>query len=226
MNLSDERAKPAWYLSRLPKSLGALLFLLLVLIVSGCGDDNSGPTVSATQTADAIFMDDLNKRQAIDATARSADPPLTPVPTAEADACDLLTKEEVNAAIGKPMEPVTMGSGRCIYQGEAEYLMVSVYAGMTEDDAKMLFNSKWLNPNIPSGLQFAENIYRRERVIEGLGDEAFVAKNNERSATVRRAAFVRQGSKMFFVQWLTTVKDKDISQVTEDFARKILPRIK
>jgi hypothetical protein len=122
------------------------------------------------------------------------------------------------------MKQMTSASGRCLYQGEAEYVTVTTYEGMSEADAKKVFDLKWMSPSMPSGTQGVETVYARERDVNDLGDEAFVT-NSPRSAVPRSAAFVRQGSKFFIVQWTSSQADKDFSHIVEDLARKVLSRL-
>jgi hypothetical protein len=227
MNLPGDYATLAGQPSRRAKALRISLALLVALGATGCLDTAPAPDPSATQTAVAVLNDRVMARYNADATAQAADPPATAVPTATTDACDVLTVEEVSAALGKPMEQMTFSkSGRCIYQGEAEFLLVTVYAGMTEEDARSLYNSKWANPNIPNGVQGGGmNRYSRERELTDLGDEAFLGATRPENATVRRAVFVRKGNKLFHLEWYTTVIDRDVSQVAIDLARKVLSRL-
>ena len=224
MDLSDERVDSRGRSQGVVKVSSLVLFLLLLLVSTACSDDNRPPvpspppgTVKPEKDKQALF--------ALQATEEAADPPRTPVPTGVADACKLLTKEEVTSAIGKPMEQVTSASGRCLYQGEAEYVTVTVYEGMSEADAKKVFDLKWLNPQVPNGVQGGgQTIYGREREVNDLGDEAFVG-GTARNGVPRSAAFVRQGSKLLIVQWTSSQADKDFSRIVEDLARKVLPRL-
>jgi hypothetical protein len=224
MNLLDGSVELCGRSSRLLKVFCLAPFLLLLLVSTACSDDNRPPvpspppgTVKPEKDREALF--------ALQATEEAADPPRTPVPTGVAGACKLLTKEEVTSAIGKPMEQVTFASGRCLYQGEAEYLSVTTYEGMPEADAKKVFDLKWLNPQMPNGVQGGgQTIYGRERDIDDLGDEAFVG-STARSGIPMSAAFVRQGSKFFIIQWTSSQTDKDFSPIIEDLARKVLPRL-
>jgi hypothetical protein len=223
MNLPDGTVALRGRSSSLLKASGLFLFLLLLLSATACSDGNA-PAVPATPAGTVKPEKDREALNILRATEEAADPPRTPVPTGVADACKLLTKEEVTSAIGKPMEQVTSASGRCLYQGEAEYVMVTTYEGMSEADAKKVFDLKWLNPSMPSGTQGIETVYAREREVNDLGDEAFIT-NSPRSAVPRSAAFVRQGSKLFIVQWTSSQADKDFSHIVEDLARKVLPRL-
>jgi hypothetical protein len=226
MELSVVWAKSTTHHTRRSKALGLSLWLLLALGLIGCSE-NPTANETATQTALTVLNDGVMARFNADATAQALVPQPTPVPTADTDACDVLTQEEVTTALGKPMEQSTLPkSGRCIYQGASEFLMVSVYSGMTEEDAKKVFNSKWTNPNIPNGITGGgTNRYRHAKELTDLGDEAFVGATPPDSPTVRRAVFVRDGSKFFYLEWYTTITDRDLTQVAEDLARKILPRL-
>jgi hypothetical protein len=248
MNLSDV-GMPQFKQTFGPlKAFAVTLFLLVAVAATGCSDDPapdvlptqaagtpSAPTRSMRLTAQAVSLATQHPVTP-GATALASTPAAdgivsgpfytpTPVATTAAGACDLLTKEEVIEALGKPMEQVTYPeTGRCLYQGDAEYLKVVVYGGLTEEDARSLYNTQWLNPNIPNGVQGGGmNIYGNERDIENLGDEAFIGAFSRGSA--RRLAFVRQGSTIFFIEWLTTVTDRDLNQVVEDLARLVLPRL-
>ncbi|HEX8219332.1 MAG TPA: hypothetical protein VF914_08975 [Chloroflexia bacterium] len=226
MDVSGKEAKSTTPNATPSKVRCLSLFLLLALAVAGCSD-KPGPDLVATQTAVTALNERVMARYNADATAQAAVPQATPVPTADTDACDLLTKEEVSAAVGKPMEPVTLPkSGRCIFQGESEFMLASVYTGMTEQDAKNLYNSKWTNPNIPNGIAGGgTNRYARARELTDLGDEAFLGETRPDDPTTRRAVFVRQGNKLFYLEWYTTVTDRDVSQAAIDLARKALPRL-
>jgi hypothetical protein len=223
MNLPGGRVNLRGRSSRLLKASSLALFLLLLLIATACSDTNA-PAVPATPVGQVKSEKDAQAISELQATEQAADPPRTPVPTGVADACKLLTKEEVNSAIGKPMEQITYDSGRCIYQGDAEYLTVTVYEGMSEADAKKVFDLKWLSPQVPNSTQGGvQTLYARERELDDLGDEAFVA--GPRGGVQRNAVFVRQGSKFFIIQWTSSQAGKDFSQIIEDLARKVLPRL-
>jgi hypothetical protein len=207
------------------KASSLVLFLLFLLTATACSDETA-PVVPATPTGNVKPEKDRQAILVLQATETAADPPRTPVPTGVVDICTLLTTEEVTAAVGKPMEPVTFaGSGRCLYQGDAEFLRVTTYAGMSEADAKKVFDLKWLNPQMPNGIQGGgQTIYGRERDIDDLGDEAFIG-GTARTGVPMSAAFVRQGSKFFVIQWTSSQTDKDFSHIIEDLARKVLPRL-
>lgn len=225
MNLPDGMEDLRGRSSQLLKASSLVVFLLLLLITTACSDDNA-PVVTATPSGKVQPEKDREALFVLQATEEAADPPRTPVPTGVVDACKLLTTEEVTAALGKPMEPVTLsGNGRCLYQGDAEYLRVTTYEGMSEADAKKVFDLKWLNPQVPNGtLGGGQTIYGRERDIDDLGDEAFIG-STARTGVPMSAAFVRQGSKFFIVQWTSSQADKDFSPIIEDLARKVLPRL-
>ena len=188
------------------RAFGAMLLLVLAFGITACSDDN-GPVQPPTQAA-----------------AESDLSPRTPVPTAPVDACKVLTKEEVGAAIGKPMEQSTSSqSGRCAYQGDAEYLSVVVYAGMTEDDARKLYNSKYVNPSIIVANNM--NQFATDRKIDNLGDEALIASSPYQRAGAFRVIYVRKGNQLFYILWLTSVTDRDPAQVLTELAAKIIPRL-
>lgn len=203
------------------RALGLVPLLVISASIAACSD-GGGPVQSATQTASAAEFDVYQSRVHAEETATLS--PRTPVPTAPADACKLLTKEEVVAAIGKPMEPATNSrSGMCSYQGDAEFLSVVAYSGMTEDDARKLFNSKYVNPGIVTGDSM--HFYVTEREIDNLGDEALIASNPGQSEGVRRVIYVREGNQLFYIQWFTSVTDKDVTQVLTELATKVLSRL-
>jgi hypothetical protein len=145
------------------RGLNLALFLLLVTIATACSDSvTPAPVPIATQTA-LQTQNEIERARYTDATAQAAGPTPTYPPIAVTNACDVLTKEEVNSAIPKPMEPTMMASGRCIYQGDAEYLLLTLYTGLTEEAAKKMFNWYWADPSFPvtTSRTFELHIYRR-----------------------------------------------------------------
>jgi hypothetical protein len=207
------------------RAVGLVLLAVLLACIAGCSDEvaPTPPPPPPTQTAAAIEIDQHEVRVHAEQTATLS--PRTPVPTAAADACKLLTKEEVAAAIGKPVEQTTAtDTGRCSYQGDGEFLNVTLYAGMTEADAKKLFNFKYVNPSIPAG--FMESMYVTGLEVDNVGDEAVMAhKPVMRPGSRREVIYVREGSQVFYVLWVTTVFDKEPEQVLTDLAKKVLPRL-
>jgi hypothetical protein len=210
--------------------VGVVVLAALAVGLSACSDE-SGPipsatpaTASITQTAASIEFDVYQVRLHAEETATLS--PRTPVPTALVDACKLLTKEEVVSAIGKPMEQtVSSDTGRCIYQGDGEFLSVTVYSGMSEVDAKKLFNFKYIDPSVPSG-PFGNAAYSTERTIEHVGDETMIArKPHERAGSERKLIYVRKGNQLFYILWLTTVIDRDVDEVLIGLAVKVIPRL-
>jgi len=127
--------------------LRVMAFVVTFAVAIGCSRSTPGEAAASARPASA-------------AAAQA------PAPAAGVDACSLLTKEEVGAAIGKPVTAVTVTTGQaasCAYHDAAnrsDKVLESIVYTLTPSQAKGVFEA-------------TKGGGRDQVAVPGIGDDAY-----------------------------------------------------
>ena len=200
----------------------AALSILLVLTAAACGDDGESeprtetigttspsPTpASALATAGPPFLT---------ATPTTAAPPAAaPAQTSTADPCRIVTKEELEAALGFPLRAGERGTGpigeaQCAYKAQ-----FNESPGTMPDVIVAIWRSR-LAGTTYDGLR--ESASSRATDVPGLGDKAYVFIGG--SMPDNREIQVLKGDTLFSIN-LTAILNPPVSMSEEEKKTKLI----
>ncbi|MEA2574810.1 MAG: hypothetical protein QOH93_2108 [Chloroflexia bacterium] len=215
-----------------------LLALLLLLVASGCdsgqpsGDalqsESAGPATRAPEdqrvfpTGEAVPTLTAISLLAANSTPMSVN---DDVPSANLDACTLLTEKEAEAATGLTLkladhiDQSTPGA-KCRYEAEDTSVSIKVFAALDEAQAARVWGRKYnqfLHPQIATYSQY----------VAGVGDAAFLYIPRSDSSGFMTQRFwymiVKHGTTYFELLWLTD--NPDPTAAMTEMASKIVSRL-
>ncbi|HEX8220192.1 MAG TPA: hypothetical protein VF914_13425 [Chloroflexia bacterium] len=134
------------------------------------------------------------------------------MPAPDFDACQYLSTAEVEAATSQRF---TAGTGSpekkeasCIYTGDGEYILLTVYKGRDEAEAASLLSGLMSNG----------------QPLTGLGDAATVVTSETPGSALNNLVGVKAGNVYFVVRWLSN-REESVIEALKTMARTVLSHL-